>query len=397
MLTFASLPPLSLYVHLPWCVKKCPYCDFNSHAQRREALPVDQYIDALIRDLDSALPQVWGRSIRTIFIGGGTPNLFPPESIRRLLSEIRARCPFNATTEVTMEANPGADQTRGWQGYMAAGVNRFSLGVQSFNDVMLADLGRIHSGGDAARTIAGIREAGCTNLNLDLMFGLPQQTLTMAETDIEHAINLAPEHISLYQLTIEPNTYFHRFQPVLPSDDDCWTMQNTLQQRLADAGYEQYEVSAYASAGTQCRHNLNYWTFGDYLGIGAGAHSKISTPNHVSRQWKTKHPAKYIDSAGTAAAIGGSNTISFSDLPLEFMMNALRLTGGFSASLFAERTGLPLSTVEPVVSMAKDRDMMWWTSGGMGPTAQGQRFLNDLLALFLENPPSLSIPIQRGI
>lgn len=396
MLNLTSLPPLSLYIHLPWCVKKCPYCDFNSHVSRDHEPPFEAYVDALIRDLEHDLPMVWGRSIRTIFIGGGTPSLFPADAVKRLLSEVRARLPFNSNTEVTLEANPGTVELQSLSGYLSAGVNRVSLGVQSFNDGMLSSLGRIHTACESENAIQIARDAGFTNINIDLMFALPDQDLTLALADIEQAIRLQPNHISLYQLTIEPNTYFHRYPPQVPVDDLCWEMQEALQYRLAEGGYRQYEVSAYAKPGCQSEHNLNYWTFGDYLGIGAGAHGKITTMNDVTRVWKTKQPVRYMDTAGTGAAIGGASKVSSNDLPLEFMMNALRLAEGFDEKLFVEHTGMPLSSMSTALDLAISRSLLQRHDGKIIPTEHGHRYLNDLLGIFLDHPPHKTIPICVG-
>jgi len=304
MFQFTALPPLSLYIHFPWCVRKCPYCDFNSHAVRGD-LPEDQYIDALLADLESDLPRVWGRPVRSVFLGGGTPSLFSPEAIERLLAGVRARVTLVPEAEVTLEANPGTVETERFRGYRAAGVNRLSIGIQSFQPEQLQKLGRIHGRDEALAAAQAARAAGFDNFNLDLMFGLPQQTLDEALADLRTALALNPTHLSLYQLTLEPNTLFHAQPPELPDEDVLAAMQEALQAELADAGFTQYEVSAYARAGRRCRHNLNYWQFGDYLGIGAGAHAKITDADGITRLWKVKQPRNFLETAGTPAGLGG--------------------------------------------------------------------------------------------
>ena len=336
-------PPLALYVHLPWCVRKCPYCDFNSHAAKG-ALPFDDYVDALIRDLDADLPLVWGRVVHSVFFGGGTPSLFPPEAIDRFLQAAAARLRFAPNLEITLETNPGTAEHGRFDGYRAAGVNRLSFGVQSFDDAALQRLGRIHDSAEAERAIKLAQDAGYDNFNIDLMYALPEQTLAQAEHDLERAFALQPTHLSHYQLTLEPNTVFFARPPQgIPDDDDAWDMQEHCQRLLAAAGYAQYEVSAYARPGRQCAHNLNYWRFGDYLGIGAGAHGKISSgaEQQVLRRWKHKHPQSYLASAGSAAAIGGDEHVPAARLPFEYMLNLLRLHEGFRLSDFEACTGLP--------------------------------------------------------
>ena len=381
MFNFASLPPLSLYVHIPWCVRKCPYCDFNSH-EAREQIPEEKYIEALLRDLEQDLPRVWGRPVYSIFIGGGTPSLFAPESIDRLLSEIRARLPLDQNVEITLEANPGTVDTERFQGFRQAGVNRLSIGIQSFDPVKLNALGRIHGREDALRAAEAARAAGFDNFNLDLMFGLPQQTMEQALLDIRTAIGLQPSHLSVYQLTIEPNTLFHARPPALPDDDITWEMQSRLQAELAATGYRHYEVSAYARPGNECRHNLNYWQFGDYLGIGAGAHAKITDASSISRLWKVKQPNEYLRTAGSRASIGADEKLAREHVVTEFMMNALRLTAGFPSPLFAERTGLPISVVARSLEEAERQGLMTWSAQSLRPTDAGFRFLNNLVALF---------------
>lgn len=381
-------PPLALYVHLPWCVRKCPYCDFNSHPQRG-ALPYDAYVDALLADLDGDLRDFGdaaaGRELVSIFFGGGTPSLFPADAIARLLEGVAARLPLADGIEVTLEANPGTVEHGRFEGYRAAGVNRLSIGVQSFDDGMLARLGRIHSSGEAERAVQEARDAGFDNLNLDLMYALPQQDLAGALADIERAIALAPAHISHYQLTLEPNTAFAASPPPLPEHDEAWAMQEACQARLAAAGYAQYEVSAYARDGRRCAHNLNYWRFGDYLGIGAGAHGKLSGAGGVRRRWKTRHPAAYLRDAATPARIGGDACVPAAELPFEYMLNALRLIDGVPAADAAARTGLDAAAFAPALRTAQARGWLETVDGMLRATPLGQRFLNDVIALFL--PP----------
>lgn len=388
--------PLSIYVHIPWCVRKCPYCDFNSHAfALHEKLPEQQYIAALFADLERDLPRVWGRRVSSIFIGGGTPSLFSPQAIDELLCGLRARLALSPFAEITMEANPGTVESGRFREFYAAGINRLSIGVQSFNDKQLRRLGRIHDGVEAVRAVQIAQDAGFENINLDLMFGLPQQALADAIKDIEQAIALQPAHISYYQLTLEPNTYFFRFPPSLPDDEAVWRMQNAGVARLKKAGFGQYEISAYGRPGKQCRHNINYWTFGDYLGIGAGAHGKLSVDveNNISirRMWKLKHPRAYLQHAGRPEGVGGERAIVQDELGLEFMMNALRLTDKVPLSLFYERTGLPLSALQPGLGQAVAKKLLCLTPAYLQTTALGQRFLNDLLQCFLPaDSPSLS-------
>ncbi len=378
---FSSLPPLSLYVHIPWCVRKCPYCDFNSH-EAREKIPESEYIHALLRDLEQDLPRVWGRSVYSIFIGGGTPSLFSPEAIDRLLSGLRARLPLDQNIEITLEANPGTVELDRFQGFRKAGINRLSIGIQSFDEAKLKALGRIHGRDEAMRAAGAARAAGFDNFNLDLMFGLPQQSVEQALADIRTAIELEPSHLSVYQLTIEPNTLFHARPPMLPDDDSSWEMQGQMQTKLAAAGYRQYEVSAYARQGFECRHNLNYWEFGDYLGIGAGAHAKITDAKGITRLWKVKQPNEYLRIAGTPESIGGEQQLSRQHTVTEFMMNALRLNRGFPSRLFAERTGLPISVAARPLQEAEQKGLIVWDIETLRPTDAGFRFLNNLVALF---------------
>ncbi len=387
---FAVLPPLSLYVHFPWCVRKCPYCDFNSHAARG-AVPEQAYVDALLRDLESELPSIAARRIETVFLGGGTPSLFSPESIARLLDGVRARTDVAPGAEITLEANPGTVDVENFKGFRDAGVNRLSIGIQSFDGDKLKTLGRIHGRDEALCAAEAARDAGFGNLNLDLMFGLPGQTVEQAVSDIRTAIGLQPTHLSAYQLTIEPNTLFHARPPALPDDDAIWDMQQAIQAELAGAGFGQYEVSAYAQPGRACRHNLNYWQFGDYLGIGAGAHGKLSRADAIGRTWKVKHPEAYLKAAGTPEIIGGTQSLAAEDIAFEFLLNALRLTDGFPVSLFAERTALPLRVIESALRAAETKGLMARDDAHIRPTERGRRLLNDLLLLFLPAAPQAGI------
>jgi oxygen-independent coproporphyrinogen-3 oxidase len=381
-----ATPPLSLYVHLPWCVRKCPYCDFNSHEQRG-ALPFDAYVDALVADLDHDLPLAWGRTVQTVFFGGGTPSLFPPQSIDRFLQLASARLRFAPNAEITLETNPGTVEHGPFAGYRAAGVNRLSFGVQSFDDGCLQRLGRIHSSGDAERAVKAAQDAGFDNLNLDLMYALPGQDLAMAEHDLERALALDPAHVSHYQLTLEPNTLFAARPPAgIPGIDAAWDIQEACQARLAAAGFAQYEVSAWARPGRQCAHNLNYWQFGDYLGIGAGAHAKLTlgAEQRVMRRWKVKHPAEYLARAGTAAAIGGDDVLDAGRLPFDFMLNALRLNAGVPMGMFEARTGLPRAAIAGRLAVARERGWIEPGDERLQPTELGLRFANDAIALFLD-------------
>jgi oxygen-independent coproporphyrinogen-3 oxidase len=385
-MTMLATPPLSLYVHLPWCVRKCPYCDFNSH-EGRGALPFAAYVDALVADLDHDLPLAWGRTVQTVFFGGGTPSLFPPEAIDAFLQQASARLRFAPGCEITLETNPGTAEHGRFEGYRAAGVNRLSFGIQSFDDGCLQRLGRIHDSREAVAVVQLARDAGFDNFNLDLMYALPQQTQSMAERDIERAIALEPAHISHYQLTLEPNTVFAARPPAgIPDHDASWDMQERCQAMLADAGYAQYEVSAYARPGRQCAHNLNYWRFGDYLGVGAGAHGKLTLGSEqaILRRWKVKHPAAYLASAGGTAAIGGDERIDPPRRPFDYMLNALRLNAGFALPEFEARTGLPRSAIAAELAAARARG---WIEGDerIVPTELGRRFTNDVIGLFLQD------------
>ena len=378
-------PPLSLYVHLPWCVRKCPYCDFNSHAAKGE-LPFQAYVDALVRDLEHDLPLAWGRSVHSVFFGGGTPSLFPPQAIDRFLQAASARLRFTPGLEITLEANPGTAEHGRFDGYRAAGVNRVSFGIQSFDDGCLQRLGRIHDSAEAEAAVKLAQDAGFDNLNLDLMYALPGQDLAMAERDLERAFALQPAHISHYQLTLEPNTVFFARPPQgIPDDDDAWDIQEHCQALLAAAGYEHYETSAYARPGRQCAHNLNYWRYGDYLGIGAGAHGKLTlgAEQTLVRRWKHKHPATWMAAAGSAAAIGGEERIEPQRRPFEYMLNALRLHEGFDLDDFQARTGLPPEAVMPQLLQARQRQWLQLQDRQVRPTALGRRFANDVIALFL--------------
>ena len=378
---FALLPPLALYVHLPWCVRKCPYCDFNSH-ERREALPEAEYVSALVADLEAMLPSIWGRRIVSVFIGGGTPSLFSPESIERLLSEVRARIAVEPIAEITLEANPGTVEAGRFRGYRAAGVNRLSLGVQSFDDAMLAKLGRIHSADEARRAIDAARNV-FDNVNLDLMYGLPGQTLEMARADVAEGIRWQTPHLSAYQLTIEPNTVFYSKPPTLPEHDACADMQLAVEEALGTAGFEHYETSAFARPGLRCRHNLNYWEFGDYAGIGAGAHGKVSFPDRIERHARVKQPREYLDAAARGASVAEGGIVPPRELPFEFMLNALRLVDGVPPTLFAERTGLAATTIEKPLRAAQAQGLLEANEARIQPTPRGRLFLNDLTALFL--------------
>ena len=382
-----ALPPLSLYVHIPWCVRKCPYCDFNSHEVRdkgRGEAPEQDYVQALIADLELALPQIWGRRVYSVFFGGGTPSLFSARAIETLLAAFRARLNLAADAEITLEANPGTFESAKFRDYRACGVNRLSIGIQSFNPAHLHALGRIHDDEEARRAI-GIAQALFDNINLDLMYALPQQTLQEAERDIDTARGFGTAHLSAYHLTLEPNTLFHRRPPPLPDAELAADMQDMIEERLAGSGYVNYETSAFARPGRECRHNLNYWRFGDYMGIGAGAHSKLSFPDRILRQMRYKQPREYMQKVMAGAPIQEQHVLSRADLGFEFMMNALRLAGGFEVALLAERTGLPVSAIERPLQEAVGRGLITRDHIRIAPTLRGRRFLNDLLQLFL--PP----------
>ncbi len=387
----ALAPPLALYVHMPWCVRKCPYCDFNSH-QLKSGTPPGGYIDALIRDFDTELPFLEGRRIESVFFGGGTPSLFMPEEFARLLELFKQRIPFAADAEITLEANPGTIERGRFAGYRAAGINRVSLGAQSFAADALERLGRIHGPEDTYRAVEELHAAGLENFNLDLMYALPRQTLAEAVADVNIACELAPAHISHYQLALEPGTVFHAQPPPLPDEDAAYLMQDECQRILAANGFGQYEVSAYSRPGARCRHNLNYWLFGDYVGVGAGAHGKLTAdaPDRIVRTEKPRQPRDYLDRLGdrldgstVPAAIGDRKTVPPAELPFEFMLNALRLNEGFSVADFEVRTGLPMDSAEPALGRAQSRGLIEETGRGWRPTELGRRFLNDLQASFL--------------
>ena len=384
--------PVSLYIHIPWCVKKCPYCDFNSHGLRGQ-LPVRDYVQALLADLDGDLRDfdeaLAGRGITSVFFGGGTPSLFPPEAIARILEGASARLSFAQDCEITLETNPGTVEHGRFDGYRSAGVNRISFGVQSFDDAMLRALGRIHSAGETQTAVKLAQDAGFDNINLDLMYALPRQSLDGALRDVESAVALQPTHLSHYQLTLEPNTEFAAHPPPLPDHDAAWAMQEACQDALARAGYAQYEVSAYARAGKRCAHNLNYWRFGDYLGIGAGAHGKITRAGtgEIRRRWKVKHPRAFLESAATPARIGGDATLTQDELPFEYMMNALRLNDGVPMADFARCTGLSPATIDAPLRDAMTRGWLLDDPQTLRPTDTGARFLNDLVGLFLRDRP----------
>jgi oxygen-independent coproporphyrinogen-3 oxidase len=378
-------PPLALYIHIPWCVKKCPYCDFNSHGKKAE-LPVADYIAALTRDLEQDLPLVWGRSISSVFFGGGTPSLFSGTAIGDILSMANSRLRFAPNCEITLECNPGTVEHDRFEHYLAAGVNRLSFGVQSFDDGCLERLGRIHDAERARAAVINAQDSGFSNINLDLMYALPQQTLAMALNDVEQALALNPQHLSHYQLTLEPNTLFAAKPPAgIPEMDDAWDMQEACIARMAEAGFSQYEVSAYAREGQRCQHNLNYWTYGDYLGIGAGAHGKISSGHdgRILRRWKPKHPETYIASAGTQAGIGGDEFVLPENRPFDYMLNALRLVDGFSLADFELRTGLGRESINPQLDQAVQRGWLEISGDWAKPTELGMRFANDVMGLFL--------------
>ncbi|MBI4293907.1 MAG: oxygen-independent coproporphyrinogen III oxidase-like protein [Betaproteobacteria bacterium] len=377
----AALPPLALYVHIPWCVRKCPYCDFNSHELRGD-LEERGYIEALIRDLELSLPSVWGRRVHSIFFGGGTPSLLSAPAIEELLSAFRALLPLAADCEITLEANPGTFEAAKFRAYRASGVNRLSIGVQSFDARHLKALGRIHDADEARRAIA-IAQEHFDNINLDLMYALPGQNIDEALADAKAALSFGTAHLSFYHLTIEPNTLFHRYPPQVPDDDAAGAMQEAIESQLAAAGYMHYETSAWAKSTRQCRHNLNYWRFGDYLGIGAGAHSKLSFLNRIVRQLRAKQPNDYMRRAAEAAPILEEHEVSPKDLVFEFMMNALRLSEGFPVPLFAERTGLAVTAAEKPLAQAEARGLIVRDHTQVRPTELGRRFLNDLLELFL--------------
>jgi oxygen-independent coproporphyrinogen-3 oxidase len=377
-----ALPPLALYVHIPWCVRKCPYCDFNSH-ERTGALPEAEYVNRLMLDVEAALPSVWGRRFISVFIGGGTPSLFSPESIDALLSGVRARLALDPQAEITLEANPGTVEAARFRGFRSAGVNRISIGVQSFDERMLAALGRIHSA-DEARRAVDAAAASFDNVNVDLMYALPGQTPAMARADLDEALRFGLPHVSAYQLTIEPNTVFWSRPPELPEHDLAADMQLEAEESLRAAGYEHYETSAFARPGRRCRHNLNYWQFGDYLGIGAGAHGKLSFPDRVTRHARAKQPNEYMKPDVRME----ESVVPVAELPFEFMLNALRLVDGFDVTLFSERTGLPTQVIQSRLEAAEKKSLLERDWKRIRPTERGRRFLNDLLEAFLPDRPA---------
>jgi coproporphyrinogen III oxidase-like Fe-S oxidoreductase len=402
---FNALPPLSLYIHIPWCVRKCPYCDFNSH-EARAAIPEGQYADALIADLESALPLIAGRTVKTVFFGGGTPSILAAPTLARILSAVRACVPLAPEAEITLEANPGTFEAEKFSAFRAAGFNRLSVGIQSFTPRHLKALGRIHDAAEARAAIE-IARRNFDNFNLDLMYALPGQSVDEVRADIAAALSFAPPHISAYHLTIEPNTYFHRYPPKVPDHDAAAEMQQCVEEMLDAAGYEHYETSAFAkrmenelqggpplaphaspltARSPRCAHNLNYWTFGDYLGIGAGAHSKLSFGERIARQARYRQPAQYIERAAAGNAVQEEHGVAVAEIGFEFMMNALRLNGGFPAALFAERTGLPLTAVLHALEKAQEQGFIVRDGERIAPTEHGQRFLNDLLLLFMPDP-----------
>lgn len=381
-LNLAALPPLSLYIHFPWCVRKCPYCDFNSHEAKGGGFPEEEYLASLRGDLEMALPLVWGRRIHTIFIGGGTPSLMSAAGLDRLLSDVRTLLPMDADTEITMEANPGTFEAEKFKSYRASGINRLSIGIQSFNAEHLKALGRIHDGGEARRAVE-IALANFDNFNLDLMYALPTQTLEQAREDIETAMSFKPPHLSLYHLTMEPNTLFAKYPPVLPDDDASADMQDMIAEMTAARGYGQYEISAYAQPGRRAKHNLNYWHFGDYLGIGAGAHSKISFPHRILRQARYKQPKAYMEAVKAGKPVQEEYEIGRDEMGFEFMLNTLRLHEGFEPNLFTERTGLSINAIDKQLNAAEAKGLLYRDYKLIKPTELGQRFLNDLQQMFL--------------
>jgi len=385
---FAALPPLALYVHIPWCLKKCPYCDFNSH-ERRGEIPQARYVDALLADLELALPGIWGRRVHTVFFGGGTPSLFAPEAVDRILAGVRSRVPLAPDAEITLEANPGTFERARFAGFRAAGINRLSVGVQSFEPKFLHALGRVHDA-DEARAAAAAAIEIFGNVNLDLMYALPGQTPADAQSDLAQALRFSPPHLSFYHLTIEPNTLFHRYPPSLPDDETAADIEDAIAATLGAAGYLHYETSAYARPGHECRHNLNYWRFGDYLGIGAGAHSKLSFPERVVRQVRHKQPQQYMEEVERGSPLAEDRTVERGEIGFEFMLNALRLTDGVPVALFAERTGFALTLVQKGLDEAERRGLVERDHQRMRPTPLGQRFLNDLQAIFLPAPDAVA-------
>ena len=401
-LALSALPPLAVYVHLPWCLRKCPYCDFNSHEVRGDqgaahALPEQRYVQALRADLEVSLPLVWGRRVSSVFIGGGTPSLFSPEAIGQILSDLRALLPIESNAEITLEANPGTFETQRFHAFAQAGVTRLSVGVQSFDDAALERLGRVHDGQQARRALQEAADA-FESFNIDLMYALPGQDLPALRADLRTALSFSPPHLSVYHLTVEPNTFFAKHPPVLPDDDLAYAMLDEIAQATQGAGLKRYEVSAFAKAGRACAHNLNYWRFGDYLGLGAGAHGKLSFAHRIVRQVRYRDPAAYMQQALQGQAVSQESEVARAELPFEFMLNALRLREGFSLNLFSQRTGLPPSALEPGLTQALERGWLHWVDGQgvalpahaplgadavVAPTTRGFDFLSDVQALFL--------------
>ena len=403
MAALAPTPPLGLYVHLPWCARKCPYCDFNSH--QAGDIPDSAYVAALLRDLDDESVRVTGRAVESVFIGGGTPSLFSVSAIAALLDGIRARVELAPDCEVTLEANPGSAEAHRFAGYLGAGVNRLSIGVQSFDDGALQRIGRIHDARAAHQAVEMAQAAGLERINIDLMYGLPGQSWQAAVADVEQALGHGVGHLSHYELTIEPNTLFHRFPPARPDEDALWTMHTKSLERMESAGLRRYEISAFARPGAECRHNLNYWRFGDYLGIGAGAHGKLTrgADRVVERSVKHRHPRRYLASRGGGDYVASRVPVVGADLPLEFMLNAARLLEGFSEELFEARTGLPASVISGPLLQAEERGLIHRSPGAIRPTRRGTQFLNDYLTLFQDqSPPPLPVdatkraPVDRG-
>jgi oxygen-independent coproporphyrinogen-3 oxidase len=383
MFDFDTTPPLSLYIHIPWCVRKCPYCDFNSHEARND-IPQQDYVGALLGDLEQDLPAAWGRPVESVFIGGGTPSLFTPDNMDQLLSGVRARVPLVPDAEITLEANPGTVDREHFEGFRQAGINRLSIGVQSFQDSLLEKIGRIHSGREAIRAAEAAHDAGFDNFNLDLMFGLPGQTQRQALDDLRTANDLEPTHLSWYELTVEPNTWFYRHPPQLPDDSTVWDMQRAGQTLLEQKGFVRYEVSAWARPGRQCRHNLNYWQFGDYLGIGAGAHGKLTdaATQQIARCSKIRHPKHYLAAKDFTASC---KVLTAQDVILEFVMNALRLDAGFSMALFTATTGLPVTMIETAAYRAMEAGLLERENDTLRASARGQRYLNELLQYWMQD------------
>ncbi len=386
-ISLSILPPLSIYIHIPWCIRKCPYCDFNSH-ESKTTIPEQQYIDCLISDLDYTLPKIWGRRVYSIFLGGGTPSLFSARGIDTILAAVRARVTLDSEAEITLEANPGTFEAEKFRGFRDAGVNRLSIGIQSFNAAHLKALGRVHNGNEARRAI-DIAQRNFDNINLDVMFALPNQTLAECETDIDTALSFNTNHLSIYHLTLEPNTLFHRFPPPLPDDDIAADMQDMIEAKLNAAGVDHYETSAYARPGKRSKHNMNYWQFGDYVGIGAGAHGKISYPDPargITREARFKQPKSYMEKAALGLSNEEERMVSVAELPFEFMLNALRINEGFANSLFVERTGLPISAISRELDKATALGLIERDHLHIKPSAKGRLFLNDLLEVFLPKP-----------